>query len=73
MMDCFLYTAERQTLFDLVEHFIPKFSKLSKKAKFEILTTGLNNQDPEYNYLNSKITIAVQKFIIDTKRFLHKK
>ena len=29
-LDCFLYTAERQTLFSLVEHYIPKFSSLSK-------------------------------------------
>ena len=25
IMDCFLYTGERQTLFDLVEHYIPNF------------------------------------------------
>jgi len=31
MMDCFLYSAERQTLFELVEHYIPKFPTLSKE------------------------------------------
>ena len=30
MMDCFLFSGERQILFQLVEHYIPKFSKLSK-------------------------------------------
>ena len=72
LMDCFLYTAERRTLFNLVEHYVPKFTNLSKKAKFELLTTGLKSHDPEYDYLNSKITIAVQNFIINTKRFLQK-
>ena len=41
MMDCFLYTAERQTLFDLVEHYIEKFPILSKKNEYEILIFGL--------------------------------
>ena len=35
ILDCFLYTAERQILFDLVEHIIPKFSKLTKKENFK--------------------------------------
>ena len=70
LLDCFLYTAERQTLLSLVEHYIPKFSKMSKKAKFDILTTGLKNNDPDFYYLNCKITIAVQQFILNTKRFL---
>ena len=39
MLDCFLYTAERQTLFDSVEHFIPKFARMNKNAKYDLLTT----------------------------------
>ena len=70
IFDCFLYTAERQNLFSLVEHYIPKFSKLNKDSKFELLMTGLNSTDPDYYYLNIKISIAVQKFIIQTKRFV---
>ena len=70
MMDCFLYTAERQTLFDLVEHYIPKFPTLSKKMKYEILIFGLRNHDPEFVDLNRKISIAVQTYILQTKRFM---
>ena len=70
ILDCFLYTAERQTLFSLVEHYIPKFTKMNKNAKYELLMTGIKNHDPDYNDLNAKLTIAVQNFIIQTKRFL---
>ena len=70
MMDCFLYTVERQTLFDLVEHYIPKFKTLGKKAKFELLITGLRIHDPDFRDLNRIITIAVQSFIIQIKRFM---
>ena len=70
MMDCFLYTAERQTLFDLVEHYIPKFPTLSKKTKYELIIFGLRNHDPEFVDLNRKISIAVQNYIIQTKRFM---
>ena len=69
ILDCFLYAVERQTLFSLVEHFIPTFTKLSKTKQYEILMYGLNTDNPMFNYLNTKITFAVQKFILETKRF----
>ena len=71
-LDCFLYTAERQALFGLVEHYVPKFSKMSKYAKLNLLLNGIKPLDPEYNHLNTIITNAVQTFIIQTKRFLQK-
>ena len=55
LFDCFLYTVERQNLFDLVEQIFPRFPLLSKKEKYLILTTGINNTDSLYNYTNSKI------------------
>ena len=70
-LDCFLYAAERQTLFDLVEHYIPYFSKQTRNAKIQILLHGIKVNDPDYNHLNTIITKAVQTFIIQTKRFLH--
>ena len=73
MLDCFLYTTERQALFSLVEHYIPNFSKLNKKAKYDLLTTGLKNEDPDFNHLNYTIMFAVRKYIIQTKRFLKEK
>ena len=69
LLDCFLYTVERQNLFDLVEQIFPRFPLLSKKEKYLILTTGINNTDSLYNYTNSKIFNVVQKFLIETKRF----
>ena len=69
MMDCFLYSAERQTLFNLVEHYIPKFNRMTKTKKYEILVMGINTDDPDYNYLNTTITIAVQNYIFKTERF----
>ena len=68
-LDCFLYTAERQTLFSLVEHYIPKFSSLSKSKQFNILMFGLNSENSDYDYLNRRVTIGLQNFILKTKRF----
>ena len=69
ILDCFLYTAERQTLLTLVEHYIPYFSSISKSNRYNILMYGLHTNNPEYNYLNMKITIALQNYILKTKRF----
>ena len=68
-MDCFLYSGERQTLFNLVEQYIPNFPQLNKSKKYEILVIGSNTDNPDYNFTNTKISIAVQNFIFTTKRF----
>ena len=44
--DCFLYTAECQTLYNLVKHFVTKFSKMTKAAKFDLLMYGFKSNDP---------------------------
>ena len=49
LIDCFLYSGERQTLFSLVEHYIPNFSNLSKSKKYEILVMGIHNR-VSHNY-----------------------
>ena len=69
MIDCFLYDCKRQILFDSVEYFIKNFRKLGKQQRFEILTIGINIDNPDYYYTNYNITLAVQKFIFSTKRF----
>ena len=69
LLDCFLYSCERQILFNQVEHFIPNFVSFSKSKKYEILLNGLKTDNPEFNTTNTSITIAVQKFILKTKRF----
>ena len=68
-LDCFLYSQERQTLIDLIEHYIPKFEKLNKKEKLNIIIMGLNIDNDDFLHLNTILTVAVQNFILKTKRF----
>ena len=67
--ECFIYSGERQILFDLVEHYIPNFKNKSKVKQNEILLMGINKDQPEFNSTNTTIAIAVQKFILTTNRF----
>ena len=69
IMDCFLYTSERQTLYSLVEQYIPNFDKFNKRKKYEVLIIGIHTENPDYEYTNTNITFAVQNFIFKTKRF----
>ena len=68
-VDCFLYLPERQKLFEIIEHYIPKFKNMSKKNKLEIIFHGIDNQNPDILSTNITITLAVQNFILQTKRF----
>ena len=68
-MDCFLYLQERQTLFQLFEHYIPNFSNFTKKKKLDIILNGININQDEFISTNITLTFAVQKFIMQTKRF----
>ena len=69
LTECFLYSGERQTLYKLVEHYIPHFLNKSKIKQYEILVMGINTDQPEFDSTNTTISIAVQKFILTTKRF----
>ena len=71
LMDCFLYTGERQTLFNLVEYYIPHFKTMCKNKKYEVLVMGIDPENPEFVHTNTILSIAVQKFIFETKRFPH--
>ena len=68
-MDCFLYTQERQQLFKLIGHYIPKFEKTNKNVKLDIILNGLNSENDEFFHLNIILTKAVQNYILKTKRF----
>ena len=68
-IDCFLYMPERQILFELIEHYIPKFKNLSKQKKLDIILNGIDPENPDFLPTNTTLTIAVQKFILQTKRF----
>ena len=68
-LDCFLYSPERRILFDLIEHYIPKFSSYKKSQKLDIILKGFEIENLEFTGLNTTLTLAVQKFIMQTKRF----
>ena len=68
-MDCFLYSGERQKLLNLAEHYIPNFPKLNKAKQFDILLYGINPENPEFYTTNTILSIAVQTFILKSKRF----
>ena len=56
-------------LFDTVDQLLPKFRQYSNKKKIDILLFGINLDIDEVDSRNVKIAKAVQKFIVDTKRF----
>ena len=68
-LDCFLYSPERQSLFGLIEHYVPNFNRLNKKQKLDIILRGVNIDDSELFQTNVTLTLAVQNFILLTKRF----
>ena len=69
-LHCFLYSPERQVLLNLFEHYIPTFKNLNNKQKLNIIISGIDTDDPEFFHLNKTLTIAVQHFILKTKRFI---
>ena len=69
-VDCFLYSHERQILFSKIEHHIPNFKNYSKKKKIDLILRGYNPDNVEFTQLNTTLTFAVQRYIMQTKRFL---
>ena len=72
LFTCRLYCSERQTMLDLVGQYLPLFPKLYQTTKFDILLYGYKSHNPDYNEINKNITLAVQKYILNTKRFFKK-
>ena len=68
-LDCFLYVPERQVLFDLFEHYIPKFKTFTKSKKLDIILRGICPERDDLISTNTTLTIAVQNFITHTNRF----
>ena len=66
---CFLYQEERNCLLSTIRKLIPKFSNLSDKKKTDILLHGINLDSEEPDSRNVPLTFAVQKFILQTRRF----
>ena len=68
-LDCFLYTSERRTLFGLIEHYLPNFTNYTKTKKLDIILKGFEIQNVEFIQLNTTLTLAVQNYLLNTKRF----
>ena len=67
---CLIYASQRLTLYGLFEHYIPHFNNLTNKQKHDIILYGYKMDHDEYLYTNTKLTLAVQKYIVNTKRFI---
>ena len=66
---CLLFTDARRKLLGQIEKFIPNISKLTKIRQYEILVHGYEIHNEELRSINTKIMIATQNFIQQTKRF----
>ena len=70
---CDSYKDLRLIMLDKLKEFIPNIHNLSKKRQFEILLFGYDPENVELTKYNTKIMMATQTFIYDTKRFHSKK
>ena len=68
-LECFLFQEERKILFDKLVQILPKFLSLTKSCQLETILFGINIKNEEPDPRNIPTVIAVQKFILDTKRF----
>ena len=68
-LDCFLFSLERQRLFDLIEHYVPQFKRLNKQQKLVLKLTGVNIENQALLSTNITLTKEVQQYILSTKTF----
>ena len=57
-------------MFQLFEHYIPNFRNLTKKKELHIILNGINIDQDELLSTHITLTFGVQKFIMQTKRFV---
>ena len=69
LTECDAYSESRLNMLNQIKHFIPNIFLLPKKRQFEILIYGYDPENDELLRYNTKIMIATQNFIYDTKRF----
>ena len=73
IVQCDYYNDLRLVMLNKVKQFIPDIHLLPQKRQFEILTQGFDIDNDDLIKYNTKIMIATQCFIYDTKRFHIKK
>ena len=69
LLECTKYGSERQKMLDRVVSQISRFNNFSKKDKSVILLYGYQSENSDYYIHNIKITLAVQNYLINIKRF----
>ena len=70
---CDYYSDSRLVIIDKIKAFIPNIHLLPKKRLYEILVPGYDKHNADLSFYNTKIMIANQNFIYDSKVFLFKK
>ena len=68
-LKCNLFIAERQVMFKQFEQYIPTFKSMTLKKKHDIILYGYKIDDDDFLYINTRLTISVQDYILKTKRF----
>ena len=53
----------------LNKHYLPNFTNYTKTKKLDIILKGFEIQNVEFIQLNTTLTLAVQNYILNTKRF----
>ena len=66
---CPLYDSGRRVLFDCVGQLVSPFKKFNNRQKMFTLLYGYKSDNKDYPYINIQITLAVQNYLIKTKRF----
>ena len=68
-LECFLFQEERSKLFLKLSQILPKFMTWTKMKQLETILCGINLKNEEPDPRNITIVFAVQKYILETKRF----
>ena len=69
ILHCWLFKVERVTLYNLVKLVLPIFENLPYCKQFDILMFGYKKDNPDFYFVNVKIQLALQKYVLQTKRF----
>ena len=69
LLNCFLFQLERESLLAKICQLYPPFSRKSMQQQTFILLNGINLENEVPDARNVQIFYAVQKFILQTKRF----
>ena len=69
-LSCNKFDDKRIALFSKITQYVPNFQRLSQKRQIEILLSGINLENEEPDPRNLGIVFAVQKYILQTERFV---